>query len=254
MKRTIKKLLYGGFYSILFFIFVFGFYNIFLKAAPTCFDGIKNQNETGIDCGGIRPLCILTELSPLELKGAVKVFGLSSGRVVFLADVLNSNSYGADAVPYEFLVYDRSGDVIEKIKGSYGFAPLERKFIYESNAQSIFSEISRVDLVFTAPAWKVVTQLPKSDVVLAGSVNTMVSESSVVVTGRVSNRGLMSVSALKILAVLSNRFGNEIFAAQTVLNDFRGFEERDFSILIPADPGLKKEFDPEATKVFFSVQ
>jgi hypothetical protein len=26
-------------------------------AAETCFDGIKNQNETGVDCGGICKLC-----------------------------------------------------------------------------------------------------------------------------------------------------------------------------------------------------
>ncbi|MDP3027590.1 MAG: hypothetical protein Q8N63_07840 [Nanoarchaeota archaeon] len=43
------------------------------ESCPTCSDGIKNQNEEDIDCGGSCPLCI-PELSSLQLISLIKVF------------------------------------------------------------------------------------------------------------------------------------------------------------------------------------
>ncbi len=41
-----------------------GIYYAFLKPAPTCFDGIKNQDEEEIDCGG--SICISCEIKTLK--------------------------------------------------------------------------------------------------------------------------------------------------------------------------------------------
>ena len=43
------------------------------KPCPTCSDGIKNQNEDEIDCGGTCPSCI-PELSSLQIISLIRVF------------------------------------------------------------------------------------------------------------------------------------------------------------------------------------
>ena len=51
-KRNIKQIII----ALIFFSILFGFgfliYSISIKPDPSCEDGIKNQKEEGIDCGG----------------------------------------------------------------------------------------------------------------------------------------------------------------------------------------------------------
>jgi hypothetical protein len=59
------------YFSIPFFLFLlvlsFVYFSFFYKPA-TCFDGVKNGNETGIDCGGSCSLvCTNDALKPITL-------------------------------------------------------------------------------------------------------------------------------------------------------------------------------------------
>ncbi len=53
MSRVFKRIIILGivfsFHAILFG----GVYFIFFRVAPTCVDGKQNQNEQGVDCGGV---------------------------------------------------------------------------------------------------------------------------------------------------------------------------------------------------------
>ena len=52
IKRTVKQIVIIIFFLAIVFVIGFLFYKVFLEHSPTCFDGIQNQGEIGIDCEG----------------------------------------------------------------------------------------------------------------------------------------------------------------------------------------------------------
>ena len=74
-------------------------FTIFYKT-PSCTDGIQNQGETGIDCGGPCPyLCTSQELPPTVLF--TKTVSNGAGRTDVIASVENQNQTAAAiGVPY----------------------------------------------------------------------------------------------------------------------------------------------------------
>lgn len=96
-------------------------YMVFFVKTPTCFDGIQNQDESGVDCGGIcgttrvcqedvRPLNIVwTRYSLVQEK---------NGLYNAMAYITNPNVFAsAKDVKYAFTVYDREGVIIYKRDG-----------------------------------------------------------------------------------------------------------------------------------------
>ena len=61
--RLLKQFLYGFFYLAILVSLIWLVYSFEFKPAPNCFDGKKNQEETGIDCGGS---CISCEVKALN--------------------------------------------------------------------------------------------------------------------------------------------------------------------------------------------
>lgn len=252
MSRFLKKTIYGVFYLTVAVLVIFVFYNSYLKPAPTCSDKIQNQGETGVDCGGPCSDCALQRLAPLRIL-SVNFFGTTAGQTVILADTLNPNiDYGA-ATPYRFLIYNRSNQVVETLTGNAVFRPGEEVRIFSAGAAADFKDIGKVSLVFQNPSWQS-TGMPKSNVSLGSDLKTALVGSSVQVTGTAINQSPWSIDALKVIAVLANKYGVQVFASQTVVNNLAGGGEAKFSVIFPNDPELNSVFDPKATQVFFSAE
>jgi len=64
-KYARKRIIIIVVYLLLLALVVFGVYS-FLKAEETCLDGVKNQNEEEIDCGGVCKKC--DKVKALDLK------------------------------------------------------------------------------------------------------------------------------------------------------------------------------------------
>ncbi len=91
---------------------------IFYKA-PSCSDGIQNEGETGIDCGGssCSYLCTTQEHTPTVLF--TKVLRSGNNRVDIIASVDNVNvGAAATNVPYTVTLYGAGQIFVQKIKGN----------------------------------------------------------------------------------------------------------------------------------------
>lgn len=91
--------------------------------AQTCTDGIKDQNETGIDCGGV-----CTYLCPSQIQQPVVQFVRAipngGGRTDIIAYVENPNSSSAVSnAPYTIDMYGQEGTVIATRSGLVTLAP-----------------------------------------------------------------------------------------------------------------------------------
>jgi hypothetical protein len=87
-----------------------------LYEPPSCADGKKNQDERGVDCGGVCELACPFEIAKLSVEW-VRLFEVSDGIWTALAYVEHANDdlYTRDA-PYRFTLYDEAGEVLMETK------------------------------------------------------------------------------------------------------------------------------------------
>ena len=90
---------------------------------PTCTDGIQNQNEVGIDCGGsCRYLCTTQEQPPTVLFTKVLVNSASRADVVALVENKNTNA-AAKNVPYRITLFGANHVFVQEIEGTLDLPP-----------------------------------------------------------------------------------------------------------------------------------
>lgn len=159
-RRTLKQFIYGAFYLTIFFLIVYGIYLAGFKAAPTCFDGKQNQNETGVDCGGPCSICELKALNPIKVSLPVQVFSLD-GAVSALVELRNPNvNLGADKFSYELNFYDANDEkIFTSTKESFIY-PGEIKYIVEINLNVDYEKIDRTEFKISNESWKLAGEFP----------------------------------------------------------------------------------------------
>lgn len=98
------------------------FSSVFYKA-PSCTDGIQNQGEEGVDCGGPCPyLCTALEQAPTVLF--TKVLTNAAGRTDIIASVENKNiTVAAENVSYHVALYSADHTPLQEISGTLDLPP-----------------------------------------------------------------------------------------------------------------------------------
>ena len=98
LTRDTKRLTIIVIYIFLFLAIGTGGYFLF-HAAPTCMDGKQNQDETGIDCGGICAMaCMETVIGEPIVIREVMVLPVENGVYDVVARIYNpNNTVGAES-------------------------------------------------------------------------------------------------------------------------------------------------------------
>ena len=83
---------------------------------PTCFDGKQNQDESGVDCGGVcEKVCSFQAVKPNIIWS--RSFKVSEGIYNAIAYIENPNIRAeAFAVPYVFKIFDERNILISEKK------------------------------------------------------------------------------------------------------------------------------------------
>ena len=113
--RKLKVIgLVGAVIAELFFLL---FWNALFPAA-TCFDGKKNADERGEDCGGSCALYCPAQMRPIKVISA-RSFPIATGIIHSVAFLEQTNrEASARSVPYEFVYFDAEGKEIARRAGS----------------------------------------------------------------------------------------------------------------------------------------
>lgn len=143
MKRIIRRIA-----IFLVFAFIVGGVSYLIfgnKTIATCSDGIKNQNETDIDCGGSCRSCL--DLSDLIIFEARAIPTLD-GFVDFFAEVQNKNlQHGIPELNYRFEAIDINNEIITSKIGTTFILPNSTKFIIDQ-AIKVNREVKETRLIF----------------------------------------------------------------------------------------------------------
>lgn len=235
--RRQKKVVFGAIYGVLFLCLAYLVYLPF-KPPETCLDGKKNQNETGIDCGGVCGACIVEPvLEDIQVTESAWVLAGKGNEYDVVGKISNpNNDYGASSVTYTFRVFDASGGVLAERSGTSFILPKEEKYLVETGL-ALSGKPSRVDVVLKEVAWEKFAgykERPALDV-YNKSFERASGTSFGVAKGLVVNNSPFDFTSIGIVVVLRDGNSHVVALQKTDMQTLRSGEQRDFTLLWP-DP------------------
>jgi hypothetical protein len=220
--------------AILFFIFWglvgFGISRFFVKG-PTCFDGIKNQKELAIDCGGPCKEC-MPELEKIRVL-KMKTIRSTDTSFDFLAQVENPNrEYGSSNFSYQFEAFDQSGNSIKIIEGSTYVLPSEIKYIIETPITLTSSPV-KVTFSIKNAYWEKFSSFNEVGLeIFKKNYEEALSGSSYFsrAIGTTANKSNYDYDKVEVAVVLYDASGNIVNFGKTEQKTVLSGEEREFTI------------------------
>ncbi|MFZ3043715.1 MAG: hypothetical protein WA058_01245 [Minisyncoccia bacterium] len=185
--------------------------------APTCTDGIQNQNEDGIDCGGpCAYLCLVTEQPPTVLF--TKALNYGSGRTDIIASVENKNATAAAKdVPYHITLFGAGQALIQEVNGTLDLPPGATVPVYIPGIDTGKQTVTRafLSIAASAPAW--FSMVGERNVPLASNIRQSGSVDAPRIEATLSNSTTIPFNNVQVIVIVRNAAGDVIAASQTVL-------------------------------------
>lgn len=213
--RSKKKLTYllGAAAAIGFFIFLVV---ILTSSEPTCFDGKKNQDEEGIDCGGSCKPCVVnakeiitlwTRVLETNKKGIYEAVSLIENPNLF---------YGLSSFKYTFKLYDKNNVLVAVREGQTYLNPREKFLIFAANIKTgertpvrAFMEIEQIS------EWQ---YIDKEKVPLVISSKNFQNTPFPSLNAKLFNESLFPLKEISAAAVLYDENENAMAVSSTYLS------------------------------------
>lgn len=251
MNRSLKQLLYSLFYLVVFIFVAIVLWGIFSKQPPTCVDGKKNQNEVGVDCGGVCISCDLKGVQPVEFLG-YSVMPLKSGRVSLLVHVKNPNeTHHASPFGYTIRLFDENDIEREVFYGSASLVAGSDGYILEN--KTTYSDPKRVEFEMGDVDWKLKESFLAPELVIQ-EISTTVDNSVVRVKGMIENKSSFGVENIHIIAILGGEYNEDVFASEMILTRMAAFRKEQFSVAFPNDSEIMQRLKTNATRVIVQAE
>jgi Mg-chelatase subunit ChlD len=201
------------------------FWNFWYRA-PTCFDKIKNGDETGLDCGGSCTLvCSDSVIAPI-VRWDPRVFEVLPGMWSVLVYVENPNiNIDATYVPYSFTLYGENNKVLAERKGATILPKNKTVGIFEGGVTTTpETKIKRA--VFELGnniVWNK-NELPPPDITVTnGSLLKLDSEPRVL--ANVKNNGTEEFKNIELVIAIFDGSDNVIAASRTFVESLKKNED-----------------------------
>lgn len=215
---------------------------IFFSKKATCTDGIKNQNEVGVDCGGpCTNLCraeyVNIESNQILWVRTVKV--LSSGTYNLLAYVENPNvSAGAYDVPYYFKIYDKDNVLLFEGSGKTYIPPSKNFAVFEDGIDIRDKIPARISFEFSKEAvWQNMENRELGIVSLSRTISK--EDTNPRVDAVLKNKTLQSIKDIEVIAVLYDSDDNAIAFSKSKIDSLGKEESQDVIFTWPEPFGKK---------------
>lgn len=247
-QRNAKQLVVAVLYGILIIALLWGGYFLF-RAKPTCTDGVKNQDEIGIDCGGVCSLqCTRTvQTNSLEIRESALLY---SGPDHFdaLISIHNPNDEaGASSFHYRMELRDAVGVTMAVREGESFILPQETKYLLEINVPA--PKAKTVVISFSDYQWQRFAGYQEKPLITVSRKSYEVISSGVgfgKAFGVVRNESPFDFQSLRVKVVLRDVAGKPIGANITEMRTVASGAVRDFNLIWPTSfPGTVDHVETE---------
>jgi len=231
MRRYRKQILIFVIFLLLVALIVSGV-KWLTRPRPSCFDGIQNQGEEDIDCGGPCQPCeklYLKEIKILETKAVHlydNVYGLA-------AKIKNVNvNYGTGNLKYIFKYFDKKGNLLGQKEGLTYILPNQIKYLVESKVISV-QPIAKVVLDLEIKDWQKpkIYQYPHLVIYRQEFRNLETGNSQA--SGVVVNKTDFNFDKVEIKVLLFDYQNNLIALGTTEVRTLLSRQEREFLVKWP---------------------
>lgn len=200
----------------------------------TCSDGIKNQNETDIDCGGSCRSCFnIADLLVFDTRA----IPTKDGFVDLFAEIQNKNlNHGIATLNYRFDIIDRDNQKIASKEGFTFVLPNSKKFIIDE-AIAVNREVKETRISFINPVvWqKMPDSYTRPQIITLSKIYKILTQEEPgfsKLQGIVSNRDNFDFEEVNILAVIRDDIRNlPIAVAKQSINTLLVNQNRAFKII-----------------------
>lgn len=252
--RFLKQFLYGAFYLSLWLIAGFLVYLIFFRQVSSCFDNIQNQDEAGIDCGGVCGIdCELKYISPLTVSRPL-IFK-NNDQVSLWVKIRNPNlSYGSDKLEYRINLYDSQNNLLTALNRQSFIYAGENKDIVEAGIRTR-GAVARAELVIdeTSLNWRPAAEW-LNPILETLEVKSVFNKDQAVVSGMVKNPSSFSIARVAVTAILNDQSGIPLGVSKTDVDGLSPFQTKNFQIFIPVVPDLRLNLDLGATQIIVEAR
>lgn len=242
MSRTLKQVVYG----LLYLVIVGGILYLpttFLKPAPSCKDGILNQGEEQVDCGGPCESCEIRTLAPVSVLPKILPNPLDANKTILFTELRNSNvAYGASDFVYEISFLNSSGEVLSTYAEHSLIYPGERTYRTELQIDLPFDSVSRVEGRSKDFVWKSLETMtrPRTQ---ERDLQAYFEEDRgrLLITGIIKNDNPFDIRRAVMHALVSDNSGRVVGVSKTIVQDLTPLEDRSFEIFMPLPEGVLPE-------------
>lgn len=190
---------------------------LFFYEKPNCFDGVKNGEEQGIDCGGNCTLiCTNQVLEPIVHWK--RYFEIVPGIYNVIAYVENRNpGAGASNISYSFRLYDNNNVILADRRGVTDLHPNQIIPIIENNISTGDLRVARVSFEFTNEIeW--FKQNPLENLVFISDQTLTKVDNLPRITANVFNNTLNVLFDLRFVVIVYDGEGNAIATSNTIVS------------------------------------
>lgn len=175
----------------------------------TCFDGVQNQDEGGVDCdGSCALLCKAPQVSVVWARPVKAAAGVYHA----VAMIRNPDTNSGGTFSYEVSLFDENNILIARRPGTFSIGPGEVAPLFEANFVSGERTPTRVFFDITPGQFMRVERVVSPVRV----INWNLDEKALRLTADVQNYGAVVVPESRITALLFNKDDTLVSASQTL--------------------------------------
>ena len=192
------------------------FFN-YIYSSPTCFDGAKNGDETGRDCGGsCQLLCTSDSLSPVVRWSESFAVTDSVWNAGAYVENPNINSESPKAT-YIFRLYDEKNTLITEVLGET-FIPKNKKFlVFYPSINTQGKAVKRTEFEFIGNLTWLTSNTQTPDLKIThGAIEK--GSTTPLISGTVENTGATPAGALELSVIVYDGRGNAIGISRTYVD------------------------------------
>ncbi len=187
---------------------------------PTCYDGKRNGDEVGVDCGGICAFYCKAELADPKVRWT-RFFEIAPGLVHAVAYIEHTYpTAAAQTVPYEFKLFDEKNNILTTRTGTTYIGPMGRSAIVETlipigNTVPAIARFSFAeDMVWEKVPVEFSQVVVKTDRYLLESF-----DGGTRLTSTLDNQSRVGFQNIEVVAILYDNNDNAITASKALLKD-----------------------------------
>ncbi|MBU6231860.1 MAG: hypothetical protein KGI45_02625 [Patescibacteria group bacterium] len=184
---------------------------------PSCFDGVKNGNEQGVDCGGSCQKLCPDAFIPARADW-VRFEKMAPGVYNLAAYIVNPNvAGGAHDVPFHIVLFDSSGVPISDVSGTVTIPPHRNTLAFIPNVDVKKSVPIKAIFEFTAPPdWT--SETDPLGALSISDLNYTEGASGSSFQATLSNSSVQPIGPLEVYAVLYDKDHNAVGFSKTIVD------------------------------------